>query len=146
MSPALQKIFYIFDRILLHKTDDKIFIIASSTCKPKQLDKTLYRYFVYLHYIGPFILKYKKEYIQFICKKVNINLNVSNEELEKLCSGNLKYYSNEDIYKMLYVIRELNENDNNLINGNVINYNDLIKGIKLIPSSITPEIIKQYDL
>ena len=146
MYPALQKIFYIFDRILLHKTDDKIFIIASSTCKPKQLDKKLYTYFVYLHYIGPFIVKYKKEYIQFICKKVNINLNVSNEELEKLCSGDLKYYSNEDIYKILYVIRELNENDNNLINGNVINYNDLIKGIKLIPSSISPEIIKQYDL
>ena len=146
MLPVLNLILYFIGRIIEDKKDNKILIIASSTCKPKQLPKELYQSFILSHYIGPFILKYKKEYIKFICMKLNITLNVNKDEFEKLCSETFKNYSNEDIKKVLCVARELNENNTNLDNGNVLNYGDLVHGSSLVPSSITPEVIKQYNL
>ena len=146
MFPVLSSIYFLFDRILNSKRDDKIFLIASSTCKPNQLPEKLYHSFIYLHYIGTFILKYKKEYVRFICEKLNITLNVSNDEFEKLCSESFKYYSNEDIRKVLSITRDLNESNQHLINGNVLNFADLIHGSSLVPSSITTEVIKLYNL
>ena len=146
MFPVLSSIYFLFDRILNAKRDDSILLIASSTCKPNQLPEKLNHFFIYLHYIGPFILKYKKEYVRFICEKMNITLNVSNDEFEKLCSESFKYYSNEDIRKVLCITRDLNESNQHLINGNVLNFADLIHGSSLVPSSITTEVIKLYNL
>ena len=76
MYPALKFIYFLLDKIVNDRTDNKLLIIDSCICKPEQLPKELYLFFIYLFYIGPFLLKFKKGYIQFICQKLGITLTI----------------------------------------------------------------------
>lgn len=146
MYPALKFIYFFLDKIINGKTDNKILIIASCICKPEQLPKELYQYFIYLFYIGPFLLKFKKGYIEFICQKLGITLTMSNENWIRLCQETFADYSNEDIMKVIIDAKESKERDERYLGGNVLTYEDLTNRSKLIVPSITKDVASFYQI
>lgn len=146
MYPALKFIYFFLDKIINGKTDNKILIIASCICKPEQLPKELYQYFIYLFYIGPFLLKFKKGYIEFICQKLGITLTMSNENWIRLCQETFADYSNEDIMKVIIDAKESKERDERYLGGNVLTYEDLTNRSKLVVPSITKDVASLYQI
>ncbi len=146
MYPALKFIYFFLDKIINGKTDNKILIIASCICKPEQLPKELYQYFIYLFYIGPFLLKFKKGYIEFICQKLGITLTMNNEKWIRLCQETFADYSNDDIMKVIMDAKESKERDERYSGGNVLTYEDLTNRSQLIVPSITKDVASLYQI
>ena len=142
---------FIYDKATSSKLD--IILIASTSILQNQLPKDLSSKFHYTYCIRPCEKNEKVNLIKFICKKIGVNINIQDKDLNEFVYQNLRNYSNEDIFNLIVTAVDLKKNkfgnsDENLemLYKEGINGEELKNASNIVQGSLTPEVMKNYYL
>lgn len=126
---------YIVDKVI-EKKENQILMVFSSNYPPNSLPSDISKLIVYFHYIPS--AKNKGEFIKFLGTKLNLPLDLSDEDMVNI-SQNLYLYSNQEITDVVELAghkrREM------MFDGNEIgiNYNDIMGCSKLQTPVLTQQ-------
>ena len=128
-----------------------VILIASSTVPVQMLPKEISNRFHYVHCIRPVEKNQKLNYIKFLSERIGIKFKMSDEDLNSFAFQYLNNYSNGDIFNLIKTAidmkkTELGEEEEIKVYKDGLNDSDLMKALKAVPGTLTPDVIRNYYL
>ena len=104
LLPKLTVIDYLIDKVL--QCDDNVDVVSSNVDPNRLSDIFMNKRKTYF-FVGAVKPQDKINYVKFICKKLNIKLDVNNSFLFDFCASKLINYNNEDIKNLIVVAKDI---------------------------------------
>jgi len=137
---ALNELLFLFDKFSNNKKN--ILFVASSSFPLNSLPKQLK--FYYVNCINCASQKTKYGLFKFLTDKFGITVNMPEQDLINFVYQNLKNYSNYDVFQVIKMGLDLKKQ-----NGENLGEFDrtiIEKAIRLVPGSLSPQVIQGYSL
>ncbi|MEM1625812.1 MAG: cell division protein CdvC [Sulfolobaceae archaeon] len=130
---------------LLDKSENYKVYVIGATNKPWRLDEAFLRRFQKRIYVKLPDFNQRLALFKHYCSKINIDRDVNLEELAKLTEG---YSASDirDIVQSAYIraVKEMFKSGSK--DPRPVNMNDFLETIKIRKPSVTPELIKAYEM
>jgi Cdc6-like AAA superfamily ATPase len=140
VNKALPELLFLYDKFNNNKKN--IMFILSSTIPPQNFPRQLK--FTYIQCINCVNQRNKYGLFKFLTNKFGINISMNEQDLMNFVYQNFRIYSNNDVFQVIKTCLDLKKQEGGSLDE--VDRTILEKAMRIVPGSLSPQIVQYYNL